>query len=118
MCCGSDLFVRLGYVHTFHAQEVQEVSAGSAVHCSCYHHIPVSDLSNGPLMSLNRPSLPLLYHGIVEQAQVLVWDFVRRGGVLSASFGDSDLDAVAAQFSADEGSFRLLERAGIAAPPK
>ena len=101
MCCGSDLFVRQGLVHAFHAQEVQEVSAGSAVHCSRYHHIPVSDLLNGRLMSFSRPSLPRLFPGTVEQLKGpgLDWYCVGSGGVISSSLDDGHQQVAGAQIA-------------------
>jgi hypothetical protein len=94
MCCNLDLFVRLGHAHTFSAHHVLHVSAETVLQCSSFHRIPVSDILNGRLVVVNRPSLPLLFPGNVENAQGLVWDCVRPGGVLCSSFEDRNHEPV------------------------
>jgi hypothetical protein len=101
MCCNSDLFVRLGHAHTFSAHHLVHVSAETVLQCSSFHRIPVSDILNGRLVVVkktsgfvNHPSLPLLFPGNVENAQGLVWDCVRPGGVLCSSFEDRNHEPV------------------------
>jgi hypothetical protein len=81
MCCSSDMFVRSGAVHAFH---LQEVSAGSTLHCSRHHYSTASECVRGKVTILGTDELPLVYPLRMHALQ-LPWKRVGHGGIIISS---------------------------------
>ncbi len=80
-CCSSDLFVRSAAVHVF---ECTEVENSDTLHCSRYHEMPSSHVSDACAVKFRQECMPLMFPGVVEKLQGLDWRMVCGGGVLGA----------------------------------
>ena len=80
-CCSSDMFVRSAAVHVF---ECTEVENSDTLHCSRYHEMPSSHVSDACAVKFRQECMPLMFPGVVEKLQGLDWRMVCGGGVLGA----------------------------------
>ena len=85
-CCSSDMFVRSAAVHVF---ECTEVENSDTLHCSRYHEMPSSHVSDACAVKFRQECMPLMFPGVVEKLQGLDWRMVCGGGVLGACLDDA-----------------------------
>ena len=84
-CCSSDMFVRCAAVHVFERVEVEN---SDALHCSRYHEMPSSHVSDVCAVKFRQECMPLMFPGVVEKLRGLDWSMVCGGGVLGACMHD------------------------------
>jgi hypothetical protein len=72
-------------VHVFERVEVEN---SDVLHCSRYHEMPSSHVSDVCAVKFRQECMPLMFPGVVEKLRGLDWSMVCGGGVLGACLHD------------------------------